>query len=344
MSTAASQSPAAPSRNMHGLICIEAGMIFFVVQDAMMKSLLESYPVWMLICIRSCVTALVLTPIIVYLGGAHRLLTPLWPLHLARAALFALGFSLFYAAFPFMGLAEVTTIFFSAPLMTALLASLLLKETIGLHRIGALVVGFAGVIIAMNPTGETFTWVAILPLICALSYALGQILARHIGDRDTTLTMGLYTLVPAAPLILVMGWSLNQLVELGPEFHHLRWAFPSEALTDIPRLTLLGCTGMAGYLLISRAYQVANASFVAPFDYTYLPIAVMLGYLLWDEVPPAATWIGMGLIILSGLYIGYRELRAARDTDDQLVVAETVFAPGSPLTPQPAEDEPDLLG
>ena len=332
----------APSRTIHGLVCIEIGMLFFVVQDAMMKSLLAAYPVWMLICIRSVVAILVLTPLIVFLGAPHRLLTPLWPLHFLRAALFALGFSLFYAAFPFMGLAEVTTIFFSAPLITALLAALLLKETIGPHRIGALIVGFAGVIIAMNPTGSNFSWIAILPFLCAFAYALGQILARYIGDRDSTLTMGLYTLAPAAPIILIMGWSLNQVVDIGPEFQHLRWNFPAEALDDMPRLFLLGGVGMAGYLFLSRAYQVANASLVAPFDYTYLPFAVVLAYLLWDEVPPNATLIGMGLIVASGLYLGFRELRATRHGDDQPIVAETVFAPGNPLSAQSADEEPPV--
>ena len=110
----------------------------------------------MLIFTRSIITILVLTPTILILGRPHRLFTPLWPLHLARAALFAFGFSLFFAAFPFMGLAEVTTIFFSVPMMTALLAAIFLNETIGRHRIGALLIGFVGVLIAMNPTGDAF--------------------------------------------------------------------------------------------------------------------------------------------------------------------------------------------
>lgn len=338
MSTTSPATSSAPSRNMHGLVCIEVGMLFFVVQDALMKSLLETYPVWMLICLRSCIALVVLVPVIAALQGARGLMTSLWYLHLARAFLFATGFSMFYAAFPFMGLAEVTTIFFSAPLMTALLASLILKETIGPHRIGALVIGFIGVIIAMNPTGDAFSWVAVLPLMCALTYAIGQVLARVIGDRDSSLTTGLYTLVPAAPMILLLGWSLNQIIDLGPEFHHLRWAFPSEALTDIPRLLLVGSAGLIGWILISRAYQVANASFIAPFDYTYLPIALALAYILWHEVPPTTTLIGMGLIVLSGLYLGYRELKATRNSEDQPVVAETVFAPGNPASPPITDD------
>ena len=329
--TIAVQPAAPPSRFVHGLICIEVGMLFFVVQDAMMKSLLDSFPVWTLIVIRSVIAVLVLGPLIAMLGGPHRFLTPLWPLHLLRAALFALGFSLFYAAFPFMGLAEVTTIFFSAPLITALLAAFLLKETIGPHRIGALVVGFLGILIAMNPGGDGFSWVAILPLLCAFAYAAGQILARHIGDRESTLTMGLWTLAPAAPIIMAMGWGLNQLIDIPPEFHHLRWDFPAELSTDWPRLALLGLAGMGGYLLLTRAYQVANASLMAPFDYTYLPMAAVIAYVMWGEVPPATTLVGMALIIGAGLYLGFRELRAVRHFDEEPVVSEAVFAPGSPL-------------
>ena len=138
-----------------------------------------------------------------------------------------------------------------------------------------------------------------------------------------------------------MGWSLNQIVDLGPEFHHLRWDFPAQALTEIPRLLLLGATGMIGYVFLSRAYQVANASLVAPFDYTYLPMAVVLAYVLWGEVPPTATLIGMTLIIASGLYLGFRELRALRHSDDQPLVSEAVFAPGNPVQAfAPDEDTP----
>ena len=340
MSLLAPDSPGLPSRALHGIICVEIGTLFFVAQDAMMKSMLGIYPIWTLIFVRSVMSVLVLLPLVVLLGGPHRLLTPLWPLHLARAALFATGFSLFYAAFPFMGLAEVTTIFFAAPLITALMAALWLRETIGPHRMGALVVGFAGVLIAMNPTGEAFSWIAILPLLCAVTYAASQIIARKIGDRETTLTVGLYTLGFSGLLILPMGWSVNQIIAIPPDYAHLAWAWPSAPLEHLPALTLLGLCGMGGYLFLSRAYQVANASLVAPFDYSYLPFATVLAYILWDEVPGFNTVIGMTLIVLSGLYIGYRELRAYRHSDTPAPVAETVFLPGSPL-PQQIPDEED---
>ncbi len=313
-----------------GIVCVEAGMVLFVVQDGLMKSLLGEFTVWMLILTRSIVTVLVLTPTILVLGRPHRLFTPLWPLHLARAALFASGFSLFYAAFPFMGLAEVTTIFFAAPLMTALLAAIFLHETIGRHRIGALVAGFVGVLIAMNPTGEAFSWIAVLPLLCALTYAISQVIARRIGDRETTLTTGLLTIAFGGVLIVPMGYAVNLFLEIGPDFQHLRWDWQLPAWDQVHLLILLGAVGMVGYMLLSRAYQIAPASLIAPFDYTYLPFATAMAYLVWAEVPAANTLIGMAMIVGGGIYLGYREIIAARRMVEPAPTAEAVFVPGSP--------------
>ena len=304
-----------------------------------MKSLLDTYSVWMLIFFRSLVSVVILTPIIVFLGAPYRLLTPLWPIHAVRGALFSIAFALFYTAFPFMGLAEVVTIFFSAPLITALLAAICLKETIGPNRIGALVLGFVGILIAMNPTGDNFTWVALLPLGTAVMYAISQVLARVIGERETTLTVGLHTLFFSGVMIIPFGWMVSQLVGDAPEFQHLSFQFFDQFFAGWNTLIIMGVIGMIGYLLIGRAYQVAPASMIAPFDYTYLPIAVALGYYFFEEIPATNTLIGMGMIILSGLYLGYREIRHARATDDPTLVGETVYAPGSPLTPQLLDEE-----
>lgn len=329
----------APSRAVQGIVCVELGMLFFVVQDAMMKTLLLSYPIWMLLFIRSAVSVVVLVPLILLLGGPYKLRTRFAYIHATRGTLFAVGFSLFYTAFPFMGLAEVTTIFFSAPLITALMAAFWLKETIGPHRIGALAIGSVGVLIAINPTGDGFSLIALLPLTCAVAYSASQILVRQIGEQESSLTVGLHTLAWSGVMILPMGWLVNQLVPLTTTFPHLHLTYPDVGLSEWPLLLLLGATGMTGYILLSRAYQVANASLVAPFDYTYLPLAVALGYFLFNEVPETNTLIGMALIVSGGLYLGFRELRATRHTDDVPIVAETVFAPASPHPTQIPQDE-----
>lgn len=333
MSLPADSSTPNPARSIEGVLCIVVSMLLFVGQDMMMKYLLGPYPVWMLIFTRSVVTLLVLTPIILHLGAPHRLFTPLWPWHLLRAALFGSGFSLFYAAFPYMGLAEVSTIFFAAPLITSLLATVFLGEKIGLHRGIALVAGFVGVVIAMQPTSDAFRWVAILPFICAVTYAISQIIMRKIGDRESTLTVGLYTIVFAGILIAPGGWLVNQVIEVGPGMEHLRTDWPVPPLSHVPLLALLGLTGMVAYMLLSRAYQVASATLVAPFDYTYLPFATVLAYFFWNEVPTVSTLAGMALIVASGLYIGYRELLQPRPEGAPLPTADAAFAPGNPMAP-----------
>jgi hypothetical protein len=95
-------------------------------------------------------------------------------------------------------------------------------------------------------------------------------------------------------------------------------------------LPLLGLVGMTGYIMLSRAYQIANASLMAPFDYTYLPFATAMAWFFWNEVPGWHTLVGMALIVGSGLYLGYRELAQARRRDEPAPTAEAVFVPGSP--------------
>ena len=278
MSNAATTVQLTSGRTLPGIFAILLGMLFFVVQDAMMKSLLGDFPIWPLLLVRAVVCSMIMVPLILYLGHPHRILTPLWPLHLTRAMLFAFGFTLYYAAFPFMTLAAVTTIFFAAPLVTAVFAAVFLKEKIGVHRISALVLGFVGVIIAMKPGADSFQWVSVLPLICAFTYATSQMLARRIGDRDTAMVAGAYTIILAGVLVLPLGWMLNAFFDVGERATHLQWSWAAFSFDILPWLFLLGAIGMVGWTLLSRAYQIADVGAVAPFEYSYLPLAAALGY------------------------------------------------------------------
>lgn len=337
--TISASSNLASSQTLTGIGCVVLGMSFFAVQDALMKEYLPSYPIWALLFMRSCMAVVLLTPLILVLGGWSMLRTRFMGLHCLRGALFAVGFAIFYMAFPFMGLAEATTIFFSAPLIIALMAVIFLGERIGPHRIGALGVGFLGVLIAINPTGAVFTWISVLPLISASLYAASQILARHIGDRESSLTVGLYTLVWSGPVVLAMGYIMNQVFSFGPEFSHMLWHLPTVPLTDSIGLFALGVSGLVGYVLLSRAYQVAEPSKISLFDYSYLPIATTLAWLVWAELPPTNTVVGMVLVILSGIYIGIREMRQPVNEADPAPISETLIAPGNPLPGQTSSED-----
>jgi len=304
----------AGSRALEGIACSVFGMILFSMQDAMIKAMVADLPVWFLLVSRSIAAIVILVPMILILGAPHRLVTPLWHLHMLRGCMFAVGFFIFFASFPYMGFAEVTTIFFSGPLMVAVFAWIFLGEHIGPHRAGALIFGFMGVMISMNPTSDGFQMVALLPLVSAVLYAGSQTITRIIGTRDTTLTLGLYTLGFSAMVVVPLGYVAANMVDLDMA-PHLAWPVPAMGGYDIVKLSILGTLGMAGYLLLSRAYQLAHAALVAPFDYTYLPFAALLGFFIFGEVPAQTTLIGMGMIILAGAYLGIREYKNAHQNE-----------------------------
>ena len=266
------------SRTLQGITCVLAGMVLFVGQDVLMKGMLTHYPVWMLIFSRSVVALITLLPLVLWLGAPHRILTPLWPWYLARAMLFASGFAMFYTAFPFMGLAEVTTLFFAAPLMTATLAALFLQEKVGMHRIAALLVGFAGVVIAMNPTGGNFGWISALPLFCALTYAISQIIVRKIGEQDTSLVIGLYTISFSGFVIIPMGFVVTQMIVVSPELNHLRMSWPVPTVEGIAMgmgVFQVGA-GLILYTLGSRSLPAAELALLSLAEVLLGPLWVWL--------------------------------------------------------------------
>jgi drug/metabolite transporter (DMT)-like permease len=179
----------------------------------------------------------------------------------------------------------------------------------------------------------------VLPLICACSYATSQILARRIGHRDTAMVAGAYTIILAGLLVLPLGWTLNALFDIGAKAAHLRWSWEAFNFGILPWLMLLGAIGMVAWTLLSRAYQIADVGAVAPFEYAYLPMAAVLGYIVFDEVPAWNTLAGMSLIIVSGVYIAYREVVNARRSI--LPTVEATFAPGNPgVVPEVLEVDP----
>ena len=209
----------------------------------------------------------------------------------------------------------------------------MLNEKVGLHRVTALIIGFFGVILAINPIASTFTWVSILPLICAITYSISQIITRKIGTNDTTITVGLYTIAFAGAFIIPIAWSVNFLTTFPKSAPHLRWDWNISSLEDAYALGALGLVGMIAYLLITRAYQVGQASAISPFEYIYLPLAAILGYVGFNEIPKWNTVSGMILIVTSSLYIGYRELISHQREQSMAPTAEASFIPGTPPTP-----------
>ena len=196
----------------------------------------------------------------------------------------------------YLPLAEATTISFTSPLFVVGLCGPLLKESVGWRRWVAVACGFLGAIVVVRPGSAVFHWAAVLPLVGAFWFGLFQIFTRAIGAEDRAITTLFYTTgVGTAIISLAMPFV---------------WTPP----TPIQWLILmgLGTLGLCAHLSIIRAFVLADASAVAPFNYVRIVWAIALGFVLFDDLPDAMTILGGAVIVASGLYIIYSEWKGNR--------------------------------
>ena len=228
--------------------------------------------------------------------GAWRTARPF--AHLSRAALGLTTMVLAFSALGYLPLAEATTISFAAPLFAVALSALLLGEAVGRHRWSAVAMGLVGVGIVMQPGGGSLPPVGLAIAIgAALGVACVNIAIRQIGRTESPQTSVLWFTGTAA---MVVG----TVMPFYGQAHDARtWAV----------LVALGTFGGMGQLFLTASLRFAPVPVIAPFDYTQLIWAVLLGWLIWQTPVPVSTWAGAAVIVASGLYTVYREHRLGRD-------------------------------
>ena len=303
---------AAPSRAV-GLVLL--AMLAFSTQDVAVKLVAPEVSLWQLQLVRSAATLVLLALLAAALGQARRL-RPLslgWPL--ARAGFMCGSYLCFYASLPLLPLAQAAALFFTGPLYITVLAALLLGEPIGPRRVLAVIVGFAGVLCIVRPGTESWTPVALLPVLSAMSYAVGIVITRWRCQEEPNFALSLVH----NTLFVVVGALGVALVPLLPWGAGIRadWPFLTEGWRPLTFFALgimvfTAATHLVGVLASVRAYQSEDASRVAPFEYSYLFIMALYDVLLWGRVPVPMTLAGMALISLGGVFVAWREGRPAR--------------------------------
>jgi drug/metabolite transporter (DMT)-like permease len=229
-------------------------------------------------------------------AGAWRTQRPM--AHVWRAIVGLSTMVLAFSSLAFLPLAESTTIGFAAPLFAVMLSALVLKEKVGAHRWSAVAIGFAGVLLVMRPEGSGLPGIG-LGLAVAAAFGVGvvTITIRQIGRTEHPQTTVLW-------FSLLSMLALGTLMPFHAALHDARtWAI----------LLALGTFGGFGQLFLTASLRYAPVSVVVPFDYTQLLWAVLLGWLIFGNQPPATTWAGAAVIIASGLYTLYREHRLGRE-------------------------------
>ncbi len=286
-------SPATDSRL--GILMMLGGMTLFTLNDALGKWLVTDYPVAMLLAIRSLFGMAVLLPLILRDGLRAVFAVQRLPMHLVRVLLVTVDIACFYWAVGYLPLADVMTIYMSAPLIVTALSVLFLGETVGWRRWVAVLVGFVGVVVVLNPTGQFDLVPSLVALLGATIFSSGLIFTRLLREAGT--------------MSLVSYQTLGGLA-LGGVALPLSWTTPG--LLDFFLLGLLGITALCGHAMINRSLQTSPAAVVVPFQYVSILWAVLLDLLVWGTQPSLRMAIGGTLIIGSGLFIFHREQQLER--------------------------------
>ncbi|NVD39862.1 DMT family transporter [Ensifer sp. HO-A22] len=291
-------SATAPNAARTGVIIMLLGMLMFSLNDVMGKWLVATYSVSQLMVIRSIAALLVLSPFILKRGLRSMLQVERPWLQALRSLLFAVDASAFYFAVAYMPLADTMTYWLAAPIYVAAASPFLLGEKVGWRRWTAILIGFAGVVIALEPSKDTFSLPALIALVGSAAFAFALMLGRTLRSTpDTTLV---FWQVIGALVFSLVGVAANP----------AGWApVDGEAILQ---LGMLGIVAMLAHILVNRALKLADAATVVPLQYTLLLWAVVFGWFFFGDMPRPTVIIGAGLIVASGLFIFFREQQLKR--------------------------------
>ena len=275
----------------------------------MIKSFSDEYSVLQIVFTRSLVALLLLCSFAIIVSGFHVLIARQPVLLLVKGVIYFFAFTFYYMAFPMLPVADVVAVTFLAPIIVTLLSIVLLKERVSLNLWIAVITGFIGVIFVVGPEGNIYNFGTFLAFACAFTYASGSVITRYITMGDQPMTIAIYSmlvlmLMSAGGYLIVLGLELESGVNPALDFLTRDWVKVEGG--DMWLLVLIGCIASIGFYLHNRAYLIAPASQVAPFEYTYVFYSVFLAYLIFSEVPKPTTLVGLAILVSSSLYIWYQ--------------------------------------
>lgn len=279
-----------------GIALASAGYSCFALQDALVKWLVADYEVPEILFFRSVVIVLITGVLARVRRHPSILKSPYRSTVVFRAALMLAAWLLFFNAAKWLGLAELTTLYFSAPVMVMVLSIFILKESIGLGRWVACLIGFGGVLIAANPGNSPSLLPAAMCVVAGFCWALSTILIRLVSRRETTLTQ-----MYATSLLFAIACAVS-----------FPWIWRTPDAEGWLLMLALGIVATVGQYLLYEGFRYAPASALAPVEYTGLIWAFVFGYLVWAEIPAMNVVWGAVLIVASSFVLVAWERRVER--------------------------------
>ena len=308
------------NNNPKGIILIILAMMVFSVQDGIMKYVFSFVSLYEIYLIRTVVSFglilfyLKLTKKPIVFKTQYPLLT------FCRVVLFFFGFGSFYVSLTVLPLGFATALFFVTPFLITIFAHFFLKEEIGPRRWAAVVVGFIGVYIILNPDFNNFNYLSLLPIVCAFCYSLSMIIIKKTSEKDSVYTQ-LFSFYFGAIFFSIIFYFIigdgqfNTSDHPASQFIFREWFVDLE--TSILFMVVTGVTATAAFLLLFSAYSIASPAVVSPFEYSILLWSSLIGWLYFKEIPSLTTVIGILIIVSSGIYIFIRE-----NAQNQSIVTE----------------------
>lgn len=289
-----------PVNNLLGIAYLVSAGLFLTTNDGISKWLVPHYPVGQLLFIQAFLIA-VIAVIVMRVRGESPLAAKSWRPHFYRGGLYAISAFAFVYALRFLPFAEVVAIAFAGPMFMTLFGRFFLGESVGWHRLSAVLIGFVGVLFVIRPGTDAMHWAVVLPLIVALGDAARDLVTRKMAGGESSMRIVFSTgflLALAGLSTVVAGWQ------------PLR-------LQDLPWFGISACAFVIAHFLMVQAFRHGQLVAVAPFRYVQIVWTILAGLIFWGEVPAPAVFIGIGIICASGIYIAWREAtvgRAARKT------------------------------
>jgi S-adenosylmethionine uptake transporter len=292
-----------PVKSIYYLI---AGIFVFSVQDVIIKWISGKYPVHEIVLIRSCIAIIPILFIAYLEGGLHLLRTNHYLGHIIRTFFMFGSYICFYLSIVALPMAETVSLYFSAPIFITIFSVTFLGEKVEFRSWIAVLVGFIGVIIMLQPGSKMIDPAAFLAVLTAFLYAMASIFTRKLGKTENGVALAFHLTVIYIIFTTILSIALNFIAVTDKSHPSLaflfrEWQLPSQG--DMFLFILLGLIAAAGFYCLSQAYRLAQPSTIAPFEYIYIPLSVVWGYVFWKDILEPQSVIGMVLIIGSGLYI-----------------------------------------
>lgn len=295
--------------NLTGALYVCGGAFAIGLINLIIKSLSGDYSLTQFLVIRGLAALPVMAGLVLWEGGlgGFRVVRP--GIVILRGTIFFVATIAFGLAISQLAIADTISVYYIMPLLIAGLAGPVLGEHVPLYRWLALVVGFAGVLVIVSPGSGVLKWGALIALFGATIESFGQLTSRLMAANKSS-AIGFYqTLIIFAGSLglagVMAGGSFEESLHPSLDFLTRAWIWPAPA--DLGLMILCGpITAIAVWLYV-HAYKIAQASFIAPFDYTSLIWAALSGFVFFGEIPATTTWIGAAVVAAAGLFMLQRE-------------------------------------